>query len=127
MRKEIDKIVEDHVQSVEFIGQEQAKKREETIAQLFILRNKTMRLITNAKRNLTNRCKELENINKGICTVQGHTYTEWEMHNGVLDRTWYYTRSCTICDKNESTENEPKEFRQIRERKMQGNQKGFTY
>lgn len=94
------------------------KNREEIIKQLLTLRKRAIRLVNNANKTLQKRCAELKSINETICEVQGHTYTDWEEHDGFLDRTWYYTRECELCGKKERVEDEPVEFRaQILKRK----------
>lgn len=111
MKNEIHGIVQNYVQNLEIEKQEQDIKRQETITKLIALRKRTIKLVANANKTLTTRQTALEEINKGICKVQGHTYTEWEMHNGPIDRTWYYTRSCEMCGKQERVENEPNDFK----------------
>lgn len=54
---------------------------------------------------------ETKDINEGICQIQGHSYTDWEEHEGFLDRTWYYTRKCTICGKKEQIDSMPEDFK----------------
>jgi len=86
--------------------------RDDAINQLFALRKRMIRLVDNANKILQKRCEELRIINEAICEVQGHTFSDWQEHEGVLDRTWYYTRECEICGKKERVENEPLEYRE---------------
>lgn len=63
------------------------EKKSEMIAKLTILRAKTERSINNLQRKLELKNAELEEINNGICSMQEHTFTDWNIHNGVIDRT----------------------------------------
>ena len=85
--------------------------KEETIKQLLVLRKRAIRLVDNANKTLQKRCSDLKSINETICKVQGHTYTDWEEHEGFLDRSWYYTRECEFCGIKERVENEPVDFK----------------
>lgn len=100
----------DDVSNLNAGEEEQAAKRQETIAKLKVLRRRTIKLIISANKILANRQAELESLNKLLCEVQGHTFTDWEIHNGFCDRTWYYTRNCEVCGKKEQQEDEPKDF-----------------
>lgn len=108
---EIKNIVNECVTKVDSIRSEEEKQKQEIINQLLKLRKKTIRLIDLANKTLNKRQQQLQEINKGICQIQGHTFTNWEEHEGILDRTWYYTRKCTICGKKERSEYEPEGFR----------------
>lgn len=88
------------------------KNKNETIKELYKLRKRAIRLVDNANKTLRKRCDELRVINETICEVQGHSYTDWEEHEGFLDRTWYYTRCCELCGLKERVENEPLEYRE---------------
>lgn len=94
------------------------RSREETIKELFKIRKRAIRHVDNANRTLRKRCNELRVINETICEIQGHSYTDWEEHDGFLDRTWYYTRKCELCGLKERVENEPLEYREQQEKKM---------
>ena len=108
---EIKNIVNECVTKVDSIRSEEEKQKQETINQLLKLRKKTIKLIDLANKTLSKRQQQLQEVNKGICQLQGHTFTNWEEHEGILDRTWYYTRECTICGKKERSEYEPEGFR----------------
>ena len=108
---EIKNIVNECVTKVDSIRSEEEKQKQETINQLLKLRNKTIKLIDSTNRLLLKRQRQLQEVNKGICQIQGHTFTDWEEHEGFVDRSWYYTRKCTICGKKERSEYEPEEFR----------------
>jgi len=88
------------------------KSKNETIKELYMLRKKAIRLVDNANKTLRKRCDELRVINETICEIQGHSYTDWEEHEGFLDRTWYYTRCCELCGLKERVDNEPLEYRE---------------
>ena len=88
------------------------KNKNETIKELYKLRKRAIRLVDNANKTLRKRCDELRVINETICEVQGHSYTDWEEHEGFLDRTSYYTRCCELCGLKERVENEPLEYRE---------------
>ena len=49
-----------------------------------------------------------------ICRTIGHSYSDWEMRDGFIDRDWYYTRTCMECGKVETVYSEPKEFSEQR-------------
>lgn len=108
---EIEEIIKDCIDKVDTIKVEEEKQKQDAINELLKLRKKTIKLIDSANKLLSKRQRQLQEINKGICQIQGHTYTNWEEHEGILDRTWYYTRECTICGKKERSEYEPEEFR----------------
>ena len=108
---DIKNIVNDCIQKVDSIKSEEEKQRQETINQLLKLRKKTIRLIDLANKTLSKRQQQLKEINEGICQIQGHTFTNWEEHEGFVERSWYYTRKCTICGKKERSDYEPEEFR----------------
>lgn len=108
---EIKDIVNDCIRKVDSIKSEEEKQRQETINQLLKLRRKTIKLIDSANKTLSKRQSELHEINEGICQMQGHNYTDWEEHEGILDRSWYYTRECTICGKKEQVDTMPKDFK----------------
>lgn len=86
--------------------------REDAIKQLYALRRKALKLVDNANKTLQKRCNYLKEINESICKIQGHNYTDWEEHDGFLDRTWYYTRECQMCGKKERVDDEPLEFKE---------------
>lgn len=94
------------------IQEQEDLDRKEIINQLYDLRKNTLMLIDIANVTLQKRRNELNEINKTICLVQGHSYNDWEEHSGVLDRTWFYTRKCEVCGMSELVENEPVEFRE---------------
>lgn len=57
----------------------------------------------------------LEDINKEICRVGGHSFDSWKQKinpewfdNDNSDVDYYYTRKCAICGKEEITKNKPK-------------------
>ena len=108
---EIKDIVNDCIRKVDSIKSEEEKQWQETINQLLKLRRKTIKLIDSANKTLSKRQSELHEINEGICQMQGHNYTDWEEHEGILDRSWYYTRECTICGKKEQVDTMPKDFK----------------
>lgn len=109
---EIKNIVNDCIEKVDSIKSEEKKQRQETIEQLLKLRKRTIKLINSAHKTLSKRRNELKTINEGICQIQGHSYTDWEEHEGIfLDRTWYYTRECTICGKKEQVDTMPNDFK----------------
>ncbi len=108
---EIKNIVNECVQKVDSIKSEEEKQRQETINQLLKLRKKTIRLIDLANKTLSKRQQQLKEINEGICQIQGHTFTNWEEHEGFVERSWYYTRKCTICGKKERSDYEPEDYR----------------
>ena len=108
---DIKNIVNDCIQKVDSIKSEEEKQRQETINQLLKLRKKTIRLIDLANKTLSKRQQQLKEINEGICQIQGHTFTNWEEHEGFVDRSWYYTRKCTICGKKERSDYEPEDYR----------------
>ena len=111
VKMEIKDIVNDCIRKVDSIKSEEEKQRQETINQLLKLRRKTIKLIDSANKTLSKRQSELHEINEGICQMQGHNYTDWEEHEGILDRSWYYTRECTICGKKEQVDTMPKDFK----------------
>lgn len=108
---DIKNIVNDCIQKVDSIKSEKEKQRQETIIQLLKLRKKTIKLIDLANKTLSKRQQQLQEINEGICQIQGHIYTNWEEHEGFVDRSWYYTRKCTICGKKERSDYEPEDYR----------------
>ena len=108
---EIKNIVNDCIEKVDGIKIEEKKQKQETIKQLLKLRKRAIRLIDSANKTLSKRQNELKDINEGICQIQGHSYTDWEEHEGFLDRTWYYTRECTICGKKEQVGTMPEDFK----------------
>ena len=108
---EIKDMVNDCIEKVDSIKCEEEKQKQETINQLLKLRKKTIKLIDLANKTLSKRQQQLQEINEGICQIQGHTFTNWEEHEGFVDRSWYYTRKCTICGKKERSEYEPEGFR----------------
>ena len=93
------------------------RSKNETIKELYKLRKRAIRLVDNANKTLRKRCDELRVINETICEIQGHSYTDWEEHEGFLDRTWYYTRCCELCGIKERVENEPLEYREQQAKK----------
>jgi len=116
----VDNIVNDYKNSQEKI----VVNREEAINQLFALRKRTIRLVDNAKKTIHKRWDELRKINEAICEVQGHTYSNWQEHDGFIDRTWYYTRECEICGKKERVEDEPLEYREQKKGKIKEIKRG---
>jgi len=98
--------------------------KKDAISQLLELRKRTIRLIDNANKTLEKRREELKKINDMICLVKGHSYSDWEEHDGFLDRTWYYTRCCEICGEIQRVDDEPVEYRaQVLKRKRSINDK----
>ena len=85
--------------------------KKDAINELLELRKRAIRLVNSASMTLDKRRKELKEINETICIVKGHTYADWEEHEGFLDRTWYYTRKCEICGKIERVDDEPLEYK----------------
>lgn len=108
---EIKNIVNECAQKVDSIRNEEEMQRKETINQLLKLRRKTIKLIDLTNRTLSKRQQQLKEINEGICQIQGHTFSNWEEHEGIIDRSWYYTRECTICGKKEQSDYEPENYR----------------
>ena len=108
---EIEEIIKDCIDKVDNIKTEEEKQKQDAINELLKLRNKTIKLIDSTNRLLLKRQRQLQEVNKGICQLQGHTFTDWEEHEGFVERSWYYTRKCTICGKKERSEYEPEGFR----------------
>ncbi len=108
---EIEEIIKDCIDKVDTIKAEEEKQKQDAINELLKLRKKTIKLIDSANKLLSKRQRQLQEINKGICQLQGHTFTNWEEHDGFIDRSWYYARECKICGKKERSEYEPEEFK----------------
>lgn len=112
--KKVDEIVKNYEDNRD----NSLKSKEEAISELYALRNKMFKLVDSANRTLQKRCDELRNINKKICEIQGHTYTDWKEHDGFIDRSWFYTRECEICGIIERVDYEPAEYREQQLRKV---------
>lgn len=98
----------------ERISEAQKKLELETLElkrKLFKIRSGTINSIKSYSNKIDKKRKELDDINEQICEIFGHTFTSWEEHEDkYLDRSWYYTRKCEICGKEERLEDTPDEY-----------------
>ena len=81
-------------------------KRKIIIKQLKFEREYVRREIDRFSKLLSEKQTTLDEINKALCSIQGHTFTPWIKKPDKLDdeRLWFYERKCEICGHIETKE-----------------------
>jgi len=80
------------------IGNEKYDEELKIVNDLFSRRKKVVQSISRYNKKLSEKQQELNELNKAICEINGHSFSDWEEHeHSHLDRCWYYTRKCSMC------------------------------
>ena len=75
------------------------------------MKQEALDIIKKYKEEISERRAAISEINDAICSLQGHSFSEWEeLPDRFVDRSWYYTRSCNCCGLKEKTEITPSEY-----------------